>query len=65
MGNRSFYDDNFGHYEIEGEEDVEFYHQMQRKSVRKRCQDCGRMVKIAPEYGICNACADRQERGGY
>jgi hypothetical protein len=29
----SYYDDNYGHYEIEGPEDIEFYHQTQRESV--------------------------------
>lgn len=61
---RSFYDDNYGHYEIDGPEDVEFYFETQRKSVRKKCQGCGRTVKIKPEYGYCNSCADRMERGG-
>jgi hypothetical protein len=60
---RSYYDDNFGHYTIESEEDIEFYHEMQRQSVRKKCQGCGRMVRIKPEYGYCNSCAERIERG--
>lgn len=61
---RSYYDDNFGHYEIESEEDIEFYRENQRRSVRKKCQGCGRMVKILPDYSICNSCADKLERGG-
>lgn len=61
---RSYYDDNFGHYDIQDEDDVAFYHQMQRKSVRKKCQGCGRSVKISPDYAICNSCADKLERGG-
>ena len=60
----TYYDDNFGHYEIDGPEDVEFYHQNQRKSRRKKCQGCGRMVKLLPQYGYCNSCADKIERGG-
>jgi hypothetical protein len=65
MPRPTYYDDNFGHYEIESEEDVGFYHQMQAASVWKKCADCGRKVKIKPDYAICNSCADRQERGGY
>ena len=61
---RSYYDDNFGFYDIESQEDVEFYFENQRKSVRKKCQGCGRMVKILPQYAICNSCAERAERGG-
>lgn len=58
-----YYDDNFGCYEIESEDDVAFYHQVQRENVRKKCGGCGRMVKIRPEYGYCNSCADKRERG--
>jgi hypothetical protein len=32
--------------------------------VMKKCVDCGRMVKIMPNYECCNSCADRRERGG-
>lgn len=61
---RSYYDDNYGHYEIEDEDDIKFYFQTQRKSVRKKCEGCGKMVKIKPEYGYCNDCATKIERGG-
>ncbi len=58
-----YYDDNFGFYEIEGPEDIEFYHEMQRVSVRKKCAGCGKMVRIKPDYAYCNSCADKKERG--
>ncbi len=58
-----YYDDNFGWYDIESEEDIEFYHQVQRQSVWKNCQDCGKRVKLKPDYGICNSCADAIEQG--
>jgi len=61
---RTYVDDNFGVWDIQDEDDVEFYHSVQRKSVRKKCQGCGRMVKIMPQYGYCNSCAERRERGG-
>lgn len=60
---RSYYDDNFGFYDIQSEEDVEFYHEMQRVSVRKKCEGCGRMVRLKPDYGYCNSCADKMEKG--
>jgi rRNA maturation endonuclease Nob1 len=63
MTGRSYYDDNFGFYEIRDEDDLEFYHEMQRRSVRKKCEGCGRMVKIKPDYGYCNSCATKLERG--
>jgi len=59
-----YYDDNFGHWEIESEEDLEFYHMVQQESVKKVCECCGRTVMLRPDYGICNACADALERGG-
>jgi hypothetical protein len=60
------YDDNFGAYDIDCEEDIEFYHQVQAESVEKVCGDCGRTVMLRPDYAICNSCADRRERGwGY
>lgn len=60
---RSYYDDNFGFYDIQSEEDVEFYHEMQRQSVSKKCEGCGRMVRLKPDYAFCNSCADKIERG--
>jgi len=59
----TYYDDNFGHYNIESQDDVDFYFETQSKSVRKKCAGCGRMVKIKPEYAICNSCADKAEQG--
>jgi hypothetical protein len=62
----SYYDDNFGHWEDMDDPDmVDFYHQVQRESVLKKCADCGRRVRLRPDYGICGACADRAERGGF
>lgn len=54
----SYYDDNFGFYEIESEEDIEFYKQVQQESVEKICERCGRKVRLRPDYAICNSCAD-------
>jgi hypothetical protein len=58
-----YYDDNYGHYTIESDEDVEFYYQVQRNSVSKVCSCCGKKVRIQPQYDICNSCADKIERG--
>jgi hypothetical protein len=60
----SYYDSNFGWYEIDNEDDVAFYHEVQKRSVLKTCQGCGRKVKLLPNYVICNTCAERAERGG-
>lgn len=61
-----FYDDNFGHWDNMDDPDMqEFYDRVQRESVEKVCVDCGRRVKIRPEYECCNSCADMREGGGY
>lgn len=60
----SYYDDNFGHWEdMDDPDNVEFYRKVQRESVTKKCQGCGRKVKIMPDYAYCNSCADKRERG--
>ncbi len=59
----TYYDDNFGCYDIQDEDDVAFYKQVQRESVLKKCRGCGRKVRLRPDYAICNSCADRAERG--
>lgn len=63
----TYYDDNFGHWEDmdgpDGEENREFYERVQRTNVRKKCQGCGRMVNIQPQYGYCNSCATKREQG--
>ena len=59
----SYYDDNFGWYDIEDEDDVSFYHQMQAESVLKICNGCGRKVKLRCQYGYCNSCANAIEMG--
>lgn len=61
------YDDNFGHWDNDGDDPVEtreFYERIQRTNVRKKCNGCGEMVNIQPSYAYCNRCADIIEHGG-
>lgn len=58
-----YYDDNFGHYDIEDEDDVQFYHDMQRTNVEKRCAGCNKLVMLQPQYAYCDSCATKIERG--
>lgn len=60
---KSYYDDNYGWYEIRDQDDIDFYHETQRKSVWKKCQRCQRRVKLRSDYAICNSCAEKIERG--
>jgi Zn finger protein HypA/HybF involved in hydrogenase expression len=61
----SYYDDNFGHYTIETEEDIEFYHEVQRQSVKTTCRQCDGVFMLKRGYDLCNRCADEMERGWY
>lgn len=63
MPRPTYYDDNFGHYDIDSDDDVEFYHQVQRESRLKTCAGCGCKVRLRPDYAYCNSCADKRERG--
>jgi hypothetical protein len=58
----TYYDDNFGHYNIESEEDIEFYHEVQKNSVRTICRQCGGVFMLKRGYNLCNGCADANER---
>ena len=60
----TYYDDNFGEYDIDDKEDIEFYHQCQTRSVKKKCACCGCIVKILPQYDKCDRCASILEAGG-
>jgi rRNA maturation endonuclease Nob1 len=59
----TYHDDNFGCYDVQDEDDVKFYRQVQKESRLKTCRGCGRKVRLRPDYAICNSCADRAERG--
>jgi hypothetical protein len=61
---RSYYDDNFGFYDIEDQDDLDFYLENQKNSNIKKCKGCGRAVKLLPHYVYCTKCADIIERGG-
>ena len=59
----SYYDDNFGHWDMDEEGSEEFYDYVQKKSVYKKCESCGRMVHIMPHYAYSDSCANKIERG--
>ena len=60
----SYYDSNYGHYDMEdGQDAVDFYHEVQSRSEWKTCQGCGDEVKLLPQYNICDTCATKLENG--
>jgi hypothetical protein len=64
MSTPDLYDDNFGHWHDEGDEEtLAFYRQVQAESVEKVCVICGRTVRLRPQYDKCNDCCERIERG--
>ena len=58
-----YYDDNFGHWDIEDESDLEHYRWTQETNVEKTCAGCGRKVMLQPQYAYCNTCAEKVEAG--
>lgn len=60
----TYYDDNFGFYDIESQEDLDFYLENQKKSIDKKCKGCGRNIKVLYDYIYCNSCATTIENGG-
>jgi len=64
MSFTTYYDDNFGHWEdMDDPDNREYYNYVQSASVDKECNGCGRIVRILPNYGYCDTCADARERG--
>lgn len=65
MSSPVYADDNFGVWsDVSRDPDVEaFYFEVQRISVWKVCEVCKCRVKLMPQYGICNRCADDIENG--
>lgn len=60
----SYYDDNFGHWDGMDDPDmVDFYHDVQKRTVEKVCEGCGRKVMLLPQYGYCDSCATKREQG--
>ncbi len=59
----SYYDSNYGWYDMTEEDVVDFYREVQRKSVWKTCGGCYKRVKLLPHYSICDDCATKIEHG--
>ncbi len=57
------YDDNFGFWDIDGQEEQAFFEYVQRQSVQKTCDRCERPVSLMPPKTLCASCVAALECG--
>ncbi len=57
------YDDNFGFWDIDEEEEQAFFDYVQRQSVQRTCERCERCVRLIPPKTICASCVTALEYG--
>ncbi len=57
------YDDNFGFWDIDCEEEKAFFEHVQRQSVEKTCDRCDRPVRLMPSKTLCASCLIALECG--
>ena len=60
---KSYYDSNYGWYDMTEPDCMDFYREVQSRSEWKTCQGCGDEVKLLPQYNICDTCATKLENG--
>jgi hypothetical protein len=57
------YEDNFGFWCIDGQEERAFFEHVQRQSIGAICTRCRRRVRLMPQRTLCAACAYALEYG--
>jgi hypothetical protein len=57
------YEDNFGFWDIDDQEEHAFFKYVQRQSVRKTCKRCKRRVRLMPDKTLCASCVTALECG--
>jgi hypothetical protein len=57
------YEDNFGFWDIDGQEEQAFFEELQRQSVQTICERCERSVRLMLGKTICASCACALECG--
>jgi hypothetical protein len=57
------YDDSFGFWDIDGQEEQAFFEYVQRQSVQKACDRCERRVRLMPPKTLCASCVAALECG--
>ena len=57
------YDNNFGFWDIDGQEEKAFFEYVQGQSVQKICLRCERRVRLMPPKTLCASCVTALECG--
>jgi hypothetical protein len=57
------YDDNFGFWNIDGQEEQAFFDYVQGQSVQKICVRCQHRVRLTPPKTLCASCVTALECG--
>ena len=57
------YEDNFGFWDIDGQEEQAFFEDVRRQSVQKTCERCDRRVRLMPSKTLCASCLTALECG--
>ena len=57
------YDDNFGFWDIDGQEEQAFFEHVHSQSVEKTCDRCQRRVRLMREKTLCASCVTALECG--
>jgi hypothetical protein len=57
------YKDNFGFWDIDGQEEQAFFEYVQRTSVHEACERCGCPVRLMPSKTVCASCSCALECG--
>jgi len=57
------YEDNFGFWDIDGQEEQAFFEDVRRQSVQKTCERCDRHARLIPSKMLCASCVTALECG--
>jgi hypothetical protein len=63
MAAPAVYEDNFGFWDIDGQEEQAFFEYVQRQSVKKTCDRCERPARLMPSKTLCASCVTALECG--
>lgn len=57
------YEDNFGFWDIDGQEEQAFFEHVLSQSVEKTCERCQRPARLMPAKTLCASCVTALECG--